>query len=122
MTKAIMPPRRSEQYSSKPPYGQLRNAYKQYDDHGEDDKGIVTAVDNKHSSVSNAPLWFDNNEIPNKKDDDDLFMKEMANRQLSLEEEKAKFMKQSTQEPKRKELGAKLNIDSIFESLESEGG
>ncbi|MDR3719748.1 MAG: GYF domain-containing protein [Bryobacteraceae bacterium] len=103
MSKAIMPPRKlggqgMSYADSRGQYGAFRESRRadEADYNIDSDQGILTGTDNNHVSMSNAPLWFDNDSQPQKSADpatkEMLSMEELAGRQASLEEEKAKFM------------------------------
>ena len=113
MNKAIMPPRKNNMYDTKEVRGHYQDNYQ-----AEEDEGIVKGADNSHSNMSNAPLWFDNKDEITKdsseKSNDMFTMEGMANKHISLEEEKARFNKESTK------AGAKINPDSLFSNKEIE--
>ncbi len=144
MSKAIMPPRKMGPYESKPSHAGHHDSRRPEEEYSENDQGIVSATDNSHSNLNNAPLWFDSDttsgKLPDMKDDGGFTMEDMARRQLSLEEEKAKFMKNEADAAKpaenngnknkgtaketnaavttkQKELGTKVELDSIFDKL-----
>eukprot|EP01022_Parablepharisma_sp_SALTPOND_P001226 TRINITY_DN105887_c2_g1_i1.p1 TRINITY_DN105887_c2_g1~~TRINITY_DN105887_c2_g1_i1.p1 ORF type:complete len:675 (-),score=35.28 TRINITY_DN105887_c2_g1_i1:63-1925(-) len=130
MNKAIMPPRKMPSYESKTSHNAYRDSRRPEDGYSENDQGIVTATDNSHSNYNNAPLWYDNDVASSKKldplkDDNDFSMEDLARRQISLEEEKARFMKGMEMDkkpvPTAKELGTKVYLESIFNKLGDEG-
>lgn len=123
MTRAIMPPRRTNMHESRESHERYYGGYNADED---DDQGIVNGADNSHSNLSNAPLWFDS-QVALPKDanvvkSDDLFsIESLASKQISLEEEKAKFNKQSTAIISEA-IGTKVSPNSLFENIEDEGG
>jgi len=114
MNKAIMPPWKVDGVSNKGGY--MRRNHRQYEEFGENDKGIMIANDNKHSSMNNAPLWFDSKETTVQKDY--FSMEEIASRQSSVEEEKANYHKKAEDLDK---IEKRKKIEDIFASLEDEG-
>ena len=132
MAKAIMPPRKIGPYESKDQHGGHREMRKLDEEYSENDQGIITAADNSHSNVNNAPLWFDSEVATSKKadllqDDEEFTMENLAKRQLTLEEEKAKFMKgpeskenTKTQPEKESLAGTKVDLENIFKKLGDE--
>ena len=126
MSKAIMPPRKTGPYESKGLHTGHSDSRKLDEEYSENDQGIVSATDNSHSNVNNAPLWFDSESASDKKPlttDEGFTMEDLARRQLSLEEEKAKFMEYSeqTKDAPPKEMGTKVDPEVIFNKLDDEG-
>ena len=115
MSKAIMPPRRTNNYEAKESHGHY---YKT-----EEDQGIFKGTSTSHSNINHAPLWYDSEVISGKEEDnskpeDTFSMESLASRQLSLEEEKAIFNKQSTSLDK---IGTKVNRESLFNNINDNG-
>jgi len=123
MSKAIMPPRRINTHQ---PRESREHYYRGYNAEDDDDQGIANATDNSHSNLSNAPLWFDSQVILPKDGSevkaDELFsIESLASKQISLEEEKAKFNKQSATITSEA-IGTKVSPNSLFENIEDEEG
>lgn len=122
MSKAIMPPRRANTHESR----EIRSRYYEgYNEEQDEDQGIVKAADNNHSNMNNAPLWFDSRVSLSKESDaikaDELFsMESLATRQVSLEEEKAKFNEKSTRTIE--DIGTKVNPNNLFGNDGEEDG
>jgi hypothetical protein len=110
MSRAIMPPWKVDGSSNKGGY--IKKSYRQYEEFDDGDKGIMIANENKHSNMNNAPLWFDSKETAMQKED--FSMEGIANRQFSIEEEKANFRKKA-------EDPGKKDIEDIFASFEDGG-
>ena len=133
MSKAIMPPRKAAGSSnahadSKGQYVNFRESRRQEDaDNIDDDQGIIDGDDNSHSTVTNAPLWFDAEVQPAKKAEtanrkEKFKLEDLADRQAALEEEKAKFMAtdksnsngSKTEKSESLPQPIKVDLESIF--------
>lgn len=122
MTKAIMPPRRVSVHEHRESHSRYHEGYNREED---EDQGIAKAAEISHPSLNNAPLWFDSQVSQAKEGEavksEDLFsIESLASRQLSLEEEKAKFNKKSAS-GNSENMGIKVSADSLFANNEEEG-
>ena len=132
MNKSIMPPRKavlSNGYQeAKAKYGDFREGRRIDEDEpgNDDDQGIIPATDNSHSAISNAPSWFDTEIEPKdnaeiKGGQDGFMWENLASRQITLEEEKLRFNKESSKEGKKEEAGqVKVDVESIFSKIEGQ--
>lgn len=109
MDKAIMPPRRPNMHEGKEAY------------HKEEEEGIFKGANASHSSMTNAPVWFDSEVAAEKakdsKAEETFSMESLASRQVSLEEEKARFNRSAGNGTEQ--MGTKVTPGSLFADAEN---
>jgi len=121
LSKAIMPPRKTNPYEPKSANPTYRDSHKPEEEIGENDTGMVMPSDNSQQNPNEMPEWStsSNTETGNTKEAD-AFSDDFRKMQISLEEEKAKYNK-SIEKPRQKEPSTKVDIETIFKKLGDEG-